>query len=170
MAFVVFKGERKVSELVARAFGDDLSNAERRRAAAAIRRANPHLADLENVSEGALVMVPDVPGVARAREARDEADPAADGVRELAKTLDEYRSELAEALEREAARIDDVEALLGDGTLQEVMGQEPGGEEQLDAIRKATEFRRQRAERSAGALGHIERTVEELADLAGELR
>src|SRR3989304_2864823 len=51
MSFVVFKGERKLAELVLRAYGE-LKASDRKRAEAALVRANPHLAKLKNVAPG----------------------------------------------------------------------------------------------------------------------
>jgi hypothetical protein len=67
-------------------------------------------------------------------------------------------------------RVDDVHALLDDGELQEVVSREPGAEDQLSATPAATDERRQSLKGSAESLEHLERTVEEVSELADVLR
>ena len=64
MPFIMYKGERKVADLIGRAYRTELSPADAKRAEAALLAANPALANLSNVKEGALLTIPDIPGVA----------------------------------------------------------------------------------------------------------
>ena len=85
MAFVVYQGERKIADVVARAYGD-LKVADRKRAEAALVRANPHLSELADVSKGSLIVVPPVPGLSPTDQT-DLAAPAAEGVGAVADAL-----------------------------------------------------------------------------------
>src|SRR3970040_799626 len=78
MSFVVFKGERKLAELVLRAYGE-LKASDRKRAEAALVRANPHLAKLKDVAPGSLIVLPLVPGIGEPRQRRSEG-PGGDAI------------------------------------------------------------------------------------------
>jgi hypothetical protein len=111
MAYVVVKGEKKLADVVGRAFGD-LSAAHARRAEAAILRANPQLADPGGLQSGAVIVVPPVPGLRRAAADDAAAAPASELVAELSESLDGYRKELTETMRRERAAEKELTALL----------------------------------------------------------
>ena len=169
MPFFVSRSERSVGELVTHAFGDDLTAAERRRAETAIERANPHLRDRGEVARDSVVRIPDVPGVGRARLDRADGPPAAETVSELARILEEHREELAQAFEREAARLQQVLELVDDDELRRAVEAGGGGTDRLDTVRDATEKRRKALERSGEALERAAEAVEELGEVAERL-
>lgn len=168
MAFVVFKGERKIAELVERAYGTELTAAQRTRAAAAIERANPHLATLKDVAPGSLVVVPRVPGLAPT--AARAADPITAGVGELADALQGYRKQLGTALKQATGRTAEVKEILASEELRNVVLPEGGGAERLERIAKATEEREAAHERTAAVIEGMGKVADELVELADRLR
>jgi hypothetical protein len=169
MAFVVFKGERKIAELVERAYGSELTAAEKSRAAVAIERANPHLVKLKDVTPGALVVVPRVPGLAPPAAARS-ADPVSEGVREVARALEDYRKELTQALKLEKPRVAEVKTLVGSQELRAVVTPESGGQERLDRIGAALADREAANERTETVIEGMAAVRDELNELADRLR
>jgi hypothetical protein len=168
MAFVVFKGERKLTELVERAYGPDLTAADRKRAVAAIERANPHLANLKDVAAGSLVVVPRVPGLTAS--AARVADPASQGVREIAEALQAYRQVLDGSLEQAAGRVAEVKETIALQALRDVVLPEAGGAERLERIAGATRDREVELERGATVVEGMAKVRDELVALADRLR
>ena len=168
MAFVVFKGETKLADIVARAYGTELSAAERTRAVEAIERANPHLVSLKKPDPGTLVLVPRLPGLAPAAERPDE-DPVAAGAREIANSLREYRKALQASVEAAKARTGEVVKTLSGKELREAVSA-VGGAAQLDRIAEATKDRQSAHARTEAAIDEIAKAAEELADLGERLR
>jgi len=169
MAFVVFKGETKLADIVERAYGTKLSAAERTRAVAAIERANPHLLSVKKPERGTLVLVPRVPGLAPAAE-RPEQDPVVAGASEIADALRRYRKTLESSLAPAKARSEEVLKLLSAKELREAVAAGTGGAAQLDGIAEATKERQSAHARTEAALDDIEKAADELADLGGRLR
>ncbi|MCL4798490.1 MAG: hypothetical protein KJ025_02825 [Burkholderiales bacterium] len=104
MAYVVLKGERKIGDVVARAYGD-LRAADAKRAEAALVRANPQLGNLREVRPGAVIVVPAVPGLRPAASADRADQPAAEAVAELRDALEDYRKRLGTRIGDEKAAI-----------------------------------------------------------------
>ena len=169
MPFVVFQGERKIAELVERAYGSELTAAEKTRAVAALERANPHLSKLKDVTPGSLVVVPRVPGLAPPAAARS-ADPVSAGVREIADALEDYRKELTQALRPEKARVAEVKTLVGSQELRAVVTPESGGQARLDRIAAALTDREAANERTETVVEGMLAVRDELIELAGRLR
>lgn len=169
MPFVVFQGERKIAELVERAYGSELTAAEKTRAVAALERANPHLSKLKDVTPGSLVVVPRVPGLAPPAAARS-ADPVSEGVREVAGALEDYRKELTQALKLEKPRLAEVKTLLGSQELRAVVTPESGGQARLDRIGAALTEREAANERTETAIAGMAAVRDELNELADRLR
>jgi hypothetical protein len=111
MAYVVVKGEKKLTEVVGRAFGE-LSAAHAKRAEAAILRANPQLADPAGLQAGAVIVVPFVPGLRRAAADDGEAAPARELVTSLSLSLEGYRKDLTETVRNERTAVQELTALL----------------------------------------------------------
>jgi hypothetical protein len=170
MAFVVFKGERKIADLVERAYGSELTAAEKTRATAALERANPHLSKLKDVTPGVLVVVPRVPGLAAPPAAARAADPVSEGVREVAGALEDYRKELTQALKLEKPRVAEVKTLLGSQELRAVVTPESGGQERLDRIGAALADREAANERTETVIAGMAAVRDELNELADRLR
>lgn len=105
MGYMVFKGEKKIHELVSRAYGE-LKPADARRAEAALKAANPHLSKLQALPEGAILVVPAVPGIEHA-DAAGDADPLRGGLATLAHSLERYCAHLQSAAR---AEVDGVKA------------------------------------------------------------
>ena len=169
MPFVVFQGERKIAELVERAYGSELTAAEKTRATAALERANPHLAKLKDVTPGSLVVVPRVPGLAPPAAAR-AADPVSGGLHEVADALEAYRKELAQALKADAPRVADVKKLVTSQELRAVVTPESGGQQRLDRIAAAVGDREAANERTELVIDGMAEVRDELIELADRLR
>jgi hypothetical protein len=169
MPFVVFQGERKIAELVERAYGSELTAAEKTRATAALEKANPHLSKLKDVTPGSLVVVPRVPGLAPPAAAR-AADPVSGGVHEIADALEDYRKELTQALKLEKPRVAEVKSLISSQDLRAVVTPETGGQERLDRIAAALTDREAANERTETAIAGIAALRDELNELADRLR
>lgn len=104
MAYIVLKGDKRLGDVVTRAYGD-VRSADAKRAEAALLRANPELAKLRDLKPGALIVVPRVPGL-RPAAGVDRADqPTKETVHELRDALDDYRKLLANRVGEEKAAI-----------------------------------------------------------------
>jgi hypothetical protein len=110
MKFVVFSGERKLGELVERGYGD-LNKAARKRAEAALLRANPQLAELKDVTEGSLIVIPRVPGIEEAPRRPSEV-PAADALENMSALLKDYGGHLNTATDAVQTELDGMRQLL----------------------------------------------------------
>lgn len=170
MPFVVFKGERKLTDLVSRAFGADLTAAERTRAVAALERANPQLATIKDIAPGSLILVPRVPGLAAPPAAAREADPVTEGIHELADALSAHRKVLGESLKADEADIAEVKRIVAAPELRDVFSGEPGGAQQLERIAAATKEREEGHDRTRAAIDDLVKVAEELEALADRLR
>ena len=104
MPFIMFKGERKVTDLLERAYGADLKAADQKRAEAALVKANPQLAKLREIKPGTMIRVPDLPGLARPPQ-REMPEASLVELQMERDAVDEYRKRLG-------ARLDDERRLL----------------------------------------------------------
>lgn len=120
MGYVVFRGERKLADVVKSAYGE-LKVADRRRAEAALVRANPHLLTLADVEEGALVVVPRVPGI-RAPAEKRPGTPGAEAGDALGDALRAHRTLLGESLEAEKRRQAELAKLLASRAVRAELG------------------------------------------------
>jgi hypothetical protein len=110
MPFVVLKGEKKLSDVVSRVFGE-LNAADAARARAALLRVNPQLAEKGDLGSGVIVVVPQVPGLSGGLP--DKSDlPAAQAVAEIIRGLGDYRKKLMASARDEQAAIGELAALL----------------------------------------------------------
>jgi hypothetical protein len=110
MPIIVYKGERKLADIVSRVYGADLKAVDVKRAEAALLAANPQLATLREVKEGAVLAVPQVPGVAAARSDAPDAQQAA--IAAGKDDLDAYRRRLGTRLDEERKTLDVTAELL----------------------------------------------------------
>lgn len=168
MDFVMFKGERKLADLVERAFGE-LKVADRRRAEAALVRANPQLAKLEELTPGSLVVVPRVPGIER-RGKREVQAPASAVAGELSNTLKAYLRGLRGSAEVEAERLSALEQLVRSGSLQEELSDVADAQPYLDQAERAVGLRGEALEQRRAALERLAEAERELAELEERAR
>lgn len=169
MAFVVFEGERKLADVVTRAYGGDLKVADRKRAEAALVRANPHLSTIRDVVKGSLIVVPPVPGLG-ASAATQVVAPAADALTELVAEFDAFQKGLADAAKGESDRLTALQALLKDKTLHAKLDSLPEAGPYLDRVTKAARTRTTEQEQRQLVLKRIADADAELADLIARLR
>jgi hypothetical protein len=133
MRLAIFEGETSVDDLAARLFRLSAGDAEsRQRAGAALIEANPHLADLERVPSGSIVVVPDTAHVMNAREAiQPTARAAADLARAVAAHATAFTAGLAEVVAEAAAETDATLKLLNDGAVKAAAEADPALEQHL---------------------------------------
>jgi hypothetical protein len=93
MRLATIKGERELSDLVARLYHLESPEA-RALAEEALLKANPHLADLRTLREGTPLLVPHVPGVRAVPEGGPLAAGALDLAEQLRRALDQTRTAL----------------------------------------------------------------------------
>jgi hypothetical protein len=167
MSFVVFKGERNIADVVSRAYGE-LKASDRKRAEAALVRANPHLAEIKDVAEGSLIVVPRVPGVRESAD-REAESPAADAVGEIAEALTDYRKRLEASAKREEGDLSELEKLLESGPLREKLGNTPEAGPYLDRAAEAAKDRRTENEERKAILERLEDAETRLAELVERL-
>jgi phage tail protein X len=168
MSFVVFKGERKLADLVTRGYGE-LKAADRRRAEAAILRANPHLADLKNVAPGTLVTLPRVPGL-REPEREDAAVPHRDAAGELDAALEAYGKRLSDAADAERAELAETRALLKSRPFRARLAEVAEAAPYAERVEAALKDREAEHELRRMFLKQIPQARKDLAELAKRLR
>jgi hypothetical protein len=122
MGITTFAGEKQISELATRIFGD-LKPAQRKAAEEALLRANPHLKTLQNVKLGAIVIVPRVPGLKPTAGAAGEDDPAAAGVSLVTGTLKQYQQKLATAAGAELQEVGNTSAQIKSADVKRIVKQ-----------------------------------------------
>jgi hypothetical protein len=168
MAFVVFQGERKIADVVARAYGD-LKVADRKRAEAALVRANPHLSELANVSKGSLIVVPPVPGLSPTDQT-DLAAPAAEGVGAVGDSLAALQQRLRQAAKAEDDRLDALQTLLKSKPVLALLDRAPQARPYVERVTKAAKTRGDEQEARLDVIKRLDAARAELADLAAQLR
>jgi phage tail protein X len=135
----IFKGEKNLDELTARVFRVQRGGAQARQASDALLRANPHLADLNRVPPGAVVVVPDTPHDVNAGELLSPAGPAAsDPVRAVGEQVTAVTSTLGAAFADAAAQADSRLKLLKDRSLTAAAARNPELAQRLAKISEAT--------------------------------
>jgi hypothetical protein len=104
MPFIMFKGERKLADVLARAYGAGLDVADAKRAETALVAANPHLAKLRDLKPGSLLVVPALPGLKAA--APDLHDPRHPEIAAARGALELFRKRLGARVEAERVALD----------------------------------------------------------------
>jgi hypothetical protein len=170
MKFVTIKTETTLADLGREVFEIKGAKAAMtsKSAQAALREANPHIADLKKVPAGTLVMVPDVPGVKTA--------PAQSPGEVSAEMISRLRSALAAAkrvIERSAAtQLEEAEAsaaLAKDRDLAALAKQSPELKERLsDMIEQAKTQSKQVAEDKKAHMEALAQLEKDLATLSPE--
>jgi hypothetical protein len=97
MAVTIFTGEKRVSDIAKRVFGD-LPPAQLKLAEQALLNANPQLKTLKALKPGAIVFVPQVPGLKPKQAASAGEHPGAAAVTLVVRSLEQYQNQLAEAV------------------------------------------------------------------------
>jgi phage tail protein X len=103
MRFATFEGERSVGDLADRLFVG-LTARQRETAVAALVRANPRLAQIEEVPAGAVLEVPNIPAL-RPKTARTVATPDSQALLLLGEAVQSYARRLIERHEEDVAAI-----------------------------------------------------------------
>jgi len=167
MDVMTVKGEKKVSELVSRAYGN-LKMADAKRAEAAILRANPHLENLRALPRGTVVVVPAVPGV-RAAATSDSEIPTADAIREIRGSVDVYQKKLNEALSNERAAVTALGELLKSKELKAAMRESPDAAKYVERATAAAKSRAGEVDVRAGFVKGLSKARADLEELAKKL-
>lgn len=164
MRVMSWRPNERLGDLVARAFGD-LNAVDRRRAEAALKKLNPHLANLGATALGALVFVPEVPGIAV--NANPEVTNATVGiVRELRRSIAEFAQRVITAARTDGAAAEE------DARTLEKLVTPAAPPPQLEEVRQALRGRIQRSKEVLDSaeprLAALDKALEALAGkLAG---
>src|SRR5262245_15978315 len=160
MSFVVYKGEKKIGDLVARAYGD-LKPEDAKRAEAALRKANPQLAKLRELKPGAVVVVPPVVGL-KPPAATERGEPVPEAVAELRSALEEYRKQLGASLDTERAAIAATTELVKSKEVRQLAKDAP---ESAPYLEQAVAALKQRSAELDQATGFVKLLAKARADL-----
>jgi hypothetical protein len=168
MNFVVFKGERKLEELVERGYGE-LNRADRKRAEAVLLRVNPHLTELKDVTEGSLIVIPPVPGIEKAPRRPSEI-PAADALEEVDALLDDYVGHLNTARSSARSELDGLRELLESDAVRERLQRIEEARPYVDRLVAAIEVRDAELEQTRAFLEQLPAARKELAELVKRVK
>ena len=102
MRFIKFNNERKLADLVRRAYRIEGRGAAEliKRAEAALLKANPSLGNLRELGRGTLVMVPEVPGLRLTDEVETTATATSDLITQAQASLEVMEKSVATTLSR----------------------------------------------------------------------
>jgi hypothetical protein len=168
MAILVLRGEKKLSDVVTRAYGD-LKAADRKRAEEAILRANPQLANLRDAARGAVVVVPPVPGLRRDAARSEATTPAPDAVIELRKSLEAYAQRLDRNVDSGRQAVTVVTTLLASSEVKTLVRDLPGAAPHVERVTAAVKARTTQHEARADSLEVLAKARVELDNLARKL-
>jgi hypothetical protein len=104
MGVTIFAGEKRIGDIAKRVFGD-LPPAQLKLAEQALLNANPQLKTLKALTPGAIVFVPQVPGLKPKPAASAGEHPAAAAVTLVARKLEQYQGQLAEAVKADRLEV-----------------------------------------------------------------
>lgn len=167
MPLVVVKNEKKLSDVIARAFGK-LKPADLSRVRAAVMRANPHLAEAADLSPGVMVVIPGIPGLAAVpTEAPDR--PGAEAVAEISRGLEEYRKRLAVAVREDQAATSDLVTLLKSKDIRTLIKEFPEATGYVEGAAAEAKARGAELEERLAFLKRLARAQEDLEELAQRL-
>ncbi len=102
MKILRLDAEAQVAELASQAFKfrANASAKTKKMATAALLKANPHLADVATLPAGTTIVVPEVPGLEAASDAKSAEGPGTDLLENLVTGIDAAREGLTVALKR----------------------------------------------------------------------
>jgi hypothetical protein len=163
MSFIAFGGEKRIADLVTRAYGK-LKAADAKRASAALLAANPDLARLDLVDRGRPITVPTISGLAQRREA-DASAPLAQGVEGLRASVTGFVKQLREGDKLEKRDLEQTRALMESDDLRSIIDGNATAGELLERIAKSTEKRTADLDRRASFIKQLRKADKELAEL-----
>ena len=170
MKFVTIKSETSLADLSREVFEikGAKAAAAAKRAQAALREANPHLADVKEVPAGTLVIVPDVPGTKEA-PAQSVGDVSAEMISRLKSALAAAKKVIEESAE---SQLQDAEATLSlakDAELGRLAKQTPELKERMArVIEQAKTQSKQVAEDKKSQLEAVRQLEKDLAGMSPE--
>ncbi|QID17606.1 hypothetical protein G3580_08085 [Nitrogeniibacter mangrovi] len=149
MPIATFRGEKTVADIADKMYVR-LTPKQRETAAAAILKANPQLADLRTVPEGAIVRVPDLPEL-RPKTNRSLENPDAQIADAIGDALAAADARLTTRIEQAQADLKTQTALAKDRQIKAALANAPGLQQAVDAAAKtwAADTKRLEARRSA---------------------
>ena len=164
MKFVTTKTETSLAELGREVFEIKGARAAMasKNAQAALREANPHIADLKKVPAGTLVVVPDVPGIKTAA-AQSPGEVSAEMISRLKSALGAAKRVLEKSAESQLQDAEATASLAKDRELMALAKQTPELKERLSQI--AEQAKRQSKEvaddkkEQIEALGQLEKDL-----------
>src|SRR6266540_243048 len=122
----IFKGEKSLDDLAARLFRVNGGTQARKQATEALVRANPHLANLDRLPPGSVVVVPDTPHAVNAGEVMQPANLATVvPVRSVGEQVNGFTNALAAVSKDAAARADATLKLLDEQSLKAASANDP---------------------------------------------
>lgn len=170
MKFVTIKSETSLADLSREVFEikGPKAAAAAKRAQAALREANPHLADVKKVPAGTLVIVPDVPGTKEA-PAQSVGDVSAEMISRLRSALAAAKKVIEESAD---SQLQDAEATLSlaqDRELSRLASQTPELKERVAReIEQAKIQSKQVAEDKKTQLEALRQLEKDLASMSPE--
>jgi Phage Tail Protein X len=170
MKFVTIKSETSLADLSREVFEikGAKAAAAAKRAQAVLREANPHLADVNKVPAGTLVIVPDVPGTKEA-PAQSVGDVSAEMITRLRSALAAAKKMIEESAE---SQLQDAEATLSlakDAELGRLAKQTPELKERMSRmIEQAKTQSKQVAEDKKTQLEAVKQLEKDLASMSPE--
>jgi len=161
MPIATFRGERSVDDIADTLF-TDLSDRQREVAALAILKANPQLAEINKVPNGAVLRVPRIPEL-RPKNDRSLDSPDAQIANEIGKALNDFDKRLGARIEQAIRDNASQTALLESPELEKALAKSPDLQKLAGQTAKAIDARNaaQREQQKAVA-GAIRRMTEEL--------
>jgi hypothetical protein len=167
MSFVVYKGEKRIGDLVTRAYGE-LKAEDAKRAEAALRKANPQLARLRELKPGAVVVVPPVVGL-KPPAATERGEPAPESVAVVRAAFEEYRKQLGASLDAERAAIAAITELAKSREVRQLAKDAPESTPYLEQAAGALKQRSTEADQAAGFVKLLAKARADLDALAKRL-
>ena len=166
MPVFLLKDEKKIADVITRAFGK-VRTADLPRVEAALLRANPHLTGDGGIRSGVGVVVPRLPGLEVAPRAQSET--GVEVVDELVADLERYHHELEAAARQEKTDLTALGALYKSKELQRAVHDLPEAAEQMKKVVAATKARIEDHATTDKTLKHLGKTVVVLKKLGETL-
>jgi uncharacterized protein YdcH (DUF465 family) len=165
MKFVTIKSETNLADLSREVFEikGAKAAAAAKRAQAALREANPHLADVKKVPAGTLVIVPDVPGTKEA-PAQSVGDVSAEMISRLRSALAAAKKVIEESADSQLRDAEATLSLAKDRELSRLAKQTPELKERM--VRVIEEAKKQSSEVAEDKKAQIQGLAQLEKDLA----
>jgi Phage Tail Protein X len=165
MKFVTIKSETNLADLSREVFEikGAKAAAAAKRAQAALREANPHLADVKKVPAGTLVIVPDVPGTKEA-PAQSVGDVSAEMISRLRSALAAAKKVIEESADSQLRDAEATLYLAKDRELSRLAKQTPELKERM--VRVIEEAKKQSSEVAEDKKAQIQGLAQLEKDLA----